>query len=183
MSPKYQQVNVFLDSAFPLLRNLLVPFKESSDSPLEPPQTYYNLVHSRTRQKVEHSFGLLTARWRFLWKHLYMLDIDRMVKTIHACCCLHNICIDMKDSGEFIDNRNFDEFVRMNSATGNEDEPNFAFNELIGLDNIEYREAVGTRGGSARNELLRRFRDDGVELRNNIMQSLYEEFLESHSQS
>ena len=30
-------------------------------------------------------------------KEIYCTDIERTIKIIHACCILHNLCIDMND--------------------------------------------------------------------------------------
>lgn len=79
-----------MDSAYPLLSTLMVPFKTPGN---DPDLAKYNLVHSKTRQRIEHSFGYLTARLRFLWKHVYLLDMLRISQTIYTCCVLLKICI------------------------------------------------------------------------------------------
>lgn len=84
--------SVSVDSAYPLRRQLIIPYMSRQQLPDDKRQ--FNAIHSSSRIKVEHAFGLLTSRWRFLWKHLYMYNVERMAKTIVACCALHNICID-----------------------------------------------------------------------------------------
>ncbi|KAG2194761.1 hypothetical protein INT47_012063, partial [Mucor saturninus] len=74
------------DSAYPLLPNLIVPFHGRRESTAE--EKIFNATFSSSRIKIEHAFGGLTSRWRFLWKHLYMLSVDRMAKTIVSCCDL-----------------------------------------------------------------------------------------------
>ena len=101
----------FLDSAYPLLPNLMTPFKTPGS---DVAKLMYNLVHSRTRQKIEHSFGFLTSRWRFLWKHLYLFDLLRIAKTIYACCVLHNICLDEGDPEEGPVNLEYEGFIEAN---------------------------------------------------------------------
>ena len=109
----------------------MVPFKAPG---ADARKVRYNLIHSRTRQKIEHSLGLLTSRWRFLWKHLYLLDLLRVSKTIYACCVLHNICINEGDDDENFETRRFgfEEFMNENQMENdpdititddNEDEP------------------------------------------------------------
>lgn len=63
-----------------------------------PDQALFNLVLSSSKIKIQHAFGGLVSRWRFLWKHLYLLSDERLAKTIYACCVLTDICIDQNDA-------------------------------------------------------------------------------------
>jgi len=60
-------------------------------------ERHFNKVLSSMRMVVERAFGHLKERWRILLKEIYCTDIDRIIKIIHACCILHNLCIDMND--------------------------------------------------------------------------------------
>jgi hypothetical protein len=53
---------------------------------------------------IERAFGHLKERWRILLKELYCTNIERIIKIIHACCILHNFCIDMNDFLSLEDN-------------------------------------------------------------------------------
>lgn len=81
----------------------------------------------------------------------------------------------MNDSGDFLDDRNFNEPIRVNSA-----EVTFTYSDLIGLDNVELAGTSATRG-SARNRLLRMSREQGEALRNTIVRDLYADYQESLS--
>ncbi|KAG2193062.1 hypothetical protein INT47_012136 [Mucor saturninus] len=59
----------------------------------------FNRVHSSTRMAIERAFGVLVARWRFTSKYIYMLDQLKINEMITGCCILHNMCIDLGDTG------------------------------------------------------------------------------------
>lgn len=50
-------------------------------------------------------FGCLKGCWGILLKEIYCTDIERIIRTIHACCILHNFCIDMDDLYSLKDNK------------------------------------------------------------------------------
>lgn len=74
------------DSAYPLLPNLMVPFKDNGH--LTARQHHYNTVLSSCRSKIEQAFGRLKGKWRRL-KYLDM-DIENIPHVITAACVLHN---------------------------------------------------------------------------------------------
>ncbi|KAI4455364.1 hypothetical protein MML48_9g00004747 [Holotrichia oblita] len=74
------------DSAYPLLPNLLVPFRDNGH--LTRQQHNYNTALSRCRSKIEQAFGRLKGKWRRL-KFLDM-DIENIPYAITAACVLHN---------------------------------------------------------------------------------------------
>lgn len=83
-----------LDAAYPLLSQLLTPYITSRGRLLTAGQKRYNKLHSSTRQKIGNAFSDLVRKWRFLYKHLYLKDVNRCCKAIVTCCVLHNLCID-----------------------------------------------------------------------------------------
>lgn len=78
------------DEAYPLLRNLLKPYRRQN---LDADKEYFNARLSRARRTVECAFGILYAKWRILGKAIETFpDVaDDIVKCI---CLLHNIIID-----------------------------------------------------------------------------------------
>ncbi|KAG2190529.1 hypothetical protein INT47_008411 [Mucor saturninus] len=92
--------NTFMigDSAYPLGPNLIIPFPESQCA-LDRRKRTFNCVHSSTRMAIERAFGVLVARWRFTSKYIYMLDQLKINEVITGCCILHNMCIDLGDTG------------------------------------------------------------------------------------
>ncbi|XP_011700942.1 PREDICTED: putative nuclease HARBI1 [Wasmannia auropunctata] len=82
--------NYFLvgDSAYPCLKQLLVPYKDNGH--LTRNQKIFNQKLSSCRVIIENAFGCLKQRFRQLY-HFKLRDIPRMVRVIHACCVLHNM--------------------------------------------------------------------------------------------
>lgn len=78
------------DSAYPLLTNLLVPFKDNGH--LTNIQKNYNLKHSKTRVAIEQAFALLKGRFRRL-KLMETKRPDLIPLLILSACILHNICL------------------------------------------------------------------------------------------
>ena len=61
-------------------------------------QRKFNKVLSKKRVVVENAFGGLKGRWCCMRTELNE-DISNAPRTVLACRTLHNICIDMNDSG------------------------------------------------------------------------------------
>lgn len=77
------------DTLFPLLHNLLVPYKPPRDSLLSLQQRYFNYRLSRARITIENTFGILAARWRIYHKTIDAkpANVDKIVQ---ATVVLHN---------------------------------------------------------------------------------------------
>ncbi|XP_045085546.1 putative disease resistance protein RGA4 isoform X1 [Aegilops tauschii subsp. strangulata] len=85
------------DAGFPLLPWLLTPYQEEdlSDSKAE-----FNRRHNAATTCALKAL----ARFKDTWKYLQgetscPVNPDTLVETIHACCYLHNIVIDMEEDG------------------------------------------------------------------------------------
>jgi transposase len=78
------------DNAFPLLPNLLKPFRNNGR--LSADQKHFNKRLSKARNVVERAFGLLKMRFRRL-DHLYMKKLENICNLIETCCILHNVII------------------------------------------------------------------------------------------
>lgn len=78
------------DDAYPLMRHLIKPYKGRN---LTDEEEYFNMRLSRARRVVECSFGIMTAKFRILWKPIETSPelADRIIKTL---CVLHNMIID-----------------------------------------------------------------------------------------
>lgn len=90
-----QAPHVFLgDEAFPLLTNLMKPYRRA-DASLDVTKTTFNYRLSRARRLVENSFGILSSRFR-----IFHTTIDLNVQTIEnlvvSACILHNLLLDEK---------------------------------------------------------------------------------------
>ncbi|XP_043469665.1 putative nuclease HARBI1 [Leptopilina heterotoma] len=101
------QSHILGDKIYPVHFNLLPPYKNYGQ--LLRVQTFYNLLHARTRQVIERTFALLMSRFRRL-KYLYLQNVEYASLIILACCCLHNICINLNDFLDGILNVGEDDF-------------------------------------------------------------------------
>ena len=110
---------------------LITPFPRGTN---DRDQSDFNRIHSSTRIKIEHAFGALTMRWRMMWKHMYMLDVERITKTIYTCCVLHNMCIDDDDIMTENEAREYDQFVEQ-TMRGLSDNTTTGTVEIIDQDN------------------------------------------------
>lgn len=98
------------DGAYSIREHLLIPFKDYGN--LSRSQRIYNKKLCGTRVLIENAFGLLKSRFRQLIE-LQFHDVEKMSKFIIACCVLHNLCIDLKDSFdiELINEPNYNEIL------------------------------------------------------------------------
>lgn len=78
------------DSAYPLLTQLIVPYRDNGH--LNTTQTRFNYVHSETRSVVERAFARLKGKLRRL-RHLESTVITNALSTIEAAFVLHNFLI------------------------------------------------------------------------------------------
>lgn len=83
------QQHLLGDSAYPLMNNLLVPFRDNGH--LMPIQAHFNQVLSTARSKIEQAFGRLKNKFRRL-KYLDA-NIENVPLIISASCILHNFII------------------------------------------------------------------------------------------
>lgn len=82
------------DGGYQLEPWCLIPYK-SQVSAQSRNKSRYNGWLSRSRVKIEHAFGSLKGRWKILQG--IDMKIPLAVRTIIACCILHNYCLDNND--------------------------------------------------------------------------------------
>ncbi|KAG5870547.1 hypothetical protein JTB14_025892 [Gonioctena quinquepunctata] len=103
ISPMYRQImpglneeyHLLADTAYPNSVNLITPYRDNGY--LTQQQKRFNYLHSATRVHIEQSFGLLKGRFRIL-KFINIYRTDIIPDIIIACCVLHNICMQNKDT-------------------------------------------------------------------------------------
>ena len=91
------------DAGFKLTKKLLTPYRSTryhlrewavdENGRPQTPSELFNYRHSKARIIVERAFGILKKKWRVLGSPME-LDIELSVEVIHACCALHNLCIE-----------------------------------------------------------------------------------------
>lgn len=78
------------DSAFPILEWLITSFRDCGNLTQE--QRRFNRVHSRCRQVIERTFGMLKCRFRRLLC-FDSCDMNILVDSVLSACVLHNLCV------------------------------------------------------------------------------------------
>ncbi|KAI4471954.1 hypothetical protein MML48_1g17594 [Holotrichia oblita] len=90
------QQHILGDAAYPLLTNLLKPYRDNGH--LTEQQTRFNQTLAAQRSAIERAFGLLKGRWRKL-KYLDMSLPDKIPEVITCACMLHNFIIINHEDG------------------------------------------------------------------------------------
>ncbi len=104
------------DSGYPSLDCLLTPVKETRA--LTAKEVNYNQKHSSTRMVVEHAFGLVKGKWTALTStKCSRTSLQRRCEDVIACCCLHNIELDI---GTGTDLEDLDVTLDVEDDTGTE---------------------------------------------------------------
>lgn len=111
-SPIYQRIinernplllpeeHILGDSAYPLMMNVMTPFKDTGH--LTNAQSRYNTKLSSIRSVIERTFGLLKGKFRRL-KYMDITDFNLGNKMIAAACVLHNFIQDNIDYDDIND--------------------------------------------------------------------------------
>jgi len=129
------------DKAYPLGINLMTPYKDNGQ--LTQQHRNYNTRLSKSRVKIEISFGLLKGRFRRL-RYLEMKNPQLIPMVIFACCILHNICVDQ--TNERWVNREEDEMC------GDDDDSDAVLNNPIQAPEVQMTEAA--RAAARKRDLL-----------------------------
>nr|XP_036232709.1 protein ALP1-like isoform X5 [Bactrocera oleae] len=120
-SPIYQQITsgeaqlattavILADSAYPLSKYLMVPYRDNGH--LSPEEKKFNYYLSSTRVLVEQSFGLLRQKFRIL-NHIDVSTIKSASKIVMACTILHNFILSHSSDATSDD----DNFYQYNNDT------------------------------------------------------------------
>ena len=80
------------DNAYTLNETMLVPFPGQNLHITHPELETFNFYQSQMRITIECTFGVFVRRWGILWKSMEY-NLDFQFEIIHACCRLHNFCI------------------------------------------------------------------------------------------
>lgn len=100
------------DSAYPLLVNVMVPYKNNGH--LGRRQVNFNKRLSQTRVCIERAFGLLKGRFRRL--KFFDANVIKIPLYVLAACVLHNICIKEGDIFDFnLDSTDPDDLINDNN--------------------------------------------------------------------
>lgn len=84
------------DSGYPCEPWLITPYRDAVEGSL---QAQFNRKHTKARNIVERTIGVLKSRFRCLLgaRKLHYRP-QKAVQIVNACCAIHNICIHYKAS-------------------------------------------------------------------------------------
>lgn len=140
---------ILADKAYALERHIITPYKEPIAK--QPTYTAFNSVLSSHRIWIEHTFGILKARWRSLYDIPTRIGDDaevghtRVINWTIACLVLHNMLASMKDNELWLA-----ETIAQNAHTNQQQQPQ----DNIGVSGRE-REIEAKREGTQRRNDLR----------------------------
>ena len=80
------------DNAYTLSETMLVPYPGQNLHITNPELETFNFYQSQMRITIECAFGVFVRRWGILWKSMEY-NLDFQFEIVHACCRLHNFCI------------------------------------------------------------------------------------------
>lgn len=77
------------DAGYALKPYVMTPFRSTTDGSRE---RSFNLKHSKARNIIERTIGLLKNRYRCLMDKLHYKP-EKAAQIANVCCALHNLCI------------------------------------------------------------------------------------------
>ncbi len=101
-----QGMHIIGDSAYPLLPQLMRPYRDNGH--LTARQRRFNRKLNAARAVIEHAFGILKSKFRRL-QCLHMKSISDISSAVSACCILHNLCLEPGDQVVVVDDSDDDE--------------------------------------------------------------------------
>lgn len=87
----------------------MTPYRIAADRSLE---SYFNQQHSKARNIIERTFGVLKGRFRCLLRARELhYTPQKAAQVFNVCAALHNMCI---DNNIFFENKSIDDDVDTN---------------------------------------------------------------------
>lgn len=88
------------DGGYPLQPWLLTPYRTAAAASAE---LKFNDAHSKCRNIIERTNGVLKGRWRCLLgaRELHYMP-KKVIKMVNVCVALHNICIAYKCDADIV---------------------------------------------------------------------------------
>lgn len=96
-------MHIVADAGYKLTRRVMIPYPITDD--MEPDESLYNYLHSRTRITVERVIGMIKNRFRILKMPLNQKNqgatglpaTTQMARIVQSCIILHNIFCHLQD--------------------------------------------------------------------------------------
>lgn len=120
----------FGDCAYVNETFMATPYKGKCDDTKDD----YNFYHSQLRINVECAFGMLVTRWSILRKCMPQnVPLVKVPPLVRALCCLHNFCIDERESSVSVGGISNDKFTYNVPAYTDDDELDLMENDSISM--------------------------------------------------
>lgn len=88
-----QGVVLLGDEGYGIAPFVMKPFA----NPNSPQEVHFNRIHSKARVVIENAFGQLKRRFPIL-KYMIRVKLERVPTYIIACCVLHNVAKELRDT-------------------------------------------------------------------------------------
>jgi len=115
-NPLLQHEFLIGDSAYPLMLNLMTPFRDNGHLPAA--HVRYNIRLSSIRSIIKRAFGLLKVKFRRL-KYLDISNVNFGNTIIAATCMLHNFIIDNGEIEDYNERINNDDVLEIDAYEQN----------------------------------------------------------------
>jgi len=116
------------DEAYPLLQSLLRPYSRRN---INAENEYFNSRLSRARRCIECAFGIITSKWRLLWKPIET-DPDFVDVIVKSICILHNTIIDLEGAYDLnLESANFQTNNTNNNGAETYNHINFRTGQIV----------------------------------------------------
>ncbi|XP_062551170.1 putative nuclease HARBI1 [Armigeres subalbatus] len=80
------------DAGYPLRTYLITPFRNSNNAPSSSRQARFNDIHSKTRNVIERTIGVMKNVFRcILGARQLHYKPEKAAKIVNVCCALHNL--------------------------------------------------------------------------------------------
>lgn len=128
------------DDAFPLEEHLMKPFPYNTNEKIK---QVFNYRLSHARQTIEHSFGILSNRFRVLQTTIHLRP-EKVKQIVKACCALHNFLI--AKNSNYMESLRLNQYPMAETDNANKSENQRNYSRLAGDIRMQFAEYFTEEG-------------------------------------